>query len=163
MLQYSGVQGFKTVLQYSLLGSRVLQYIALYCGWKGCRRPGCITIQPGVSWHETGLPVSQDRQPCRDTAGWALMRAGVGAGARRCGHWGAQAWALGRTGVGARAHRRGCWGAQAWALGPQGRTSARQGAAWALGERPRRWASGLGARAGYGLCTRCTQPVFGPV
>ena len=73
MLQYSGVQGFKTVLQYSLLGSSVLQYTALYCGWKGCRRQGCIAIQPGVSWHETRLPVSQDRQPCRDTAGWALV------------------------------------------------------------------------------------------
>ena len=28
----------KTVLQYSLLGSSVLQYTALYCGWKGCRK-----------------------------------------------------------------------------------------------------------------------------
>ena len=93
MLQYSGVQGFKTVLQYSLLGSSVLQYTALYCGWKGCRRPGCMAIQPGVSWHETGLPVSQDRQLCHDTAGWALVLAGVGARARRRGRWGAQAWA----------------------------------------------------------------------
>ena len=28
----------KTVLQYSLLGSSVLQYTALYWGWKGCRK-----------------------------------------------------------------------------------------------------------------------------
>ena len=26
-----------------------------------------------------------------------------------------------------------------------------------------RWARSLGARAGLGLCTRCTRPVFGPV
>ena len=26
-----------------------------------------------------------------------------------------------------------------------------------------RWARGLGAQAGLGLCTRCTRPVFGPV
>ena len=46
----------------------------------------------------------------------------------------------------------------------------RQGAAagaGALGARwaglAGRWARGLGARAGLGLCTRCTRPVFGPV
>ena len=27
----------------------------------------------------------------------------------------------------------------------------------------RRWARGLGARAGLELCTQCTRPVFGPV
>ena len=26
-----------------------------------------------------------------------------------------------------------------------------------------RWSRGLGDQAGLGLCTRCTQPVFGPV
>ena len=84
------MQGFKTVLQYSLMGSSVLQYTALYCGWKSCGRPGCIAIQPGVSWHETRLPVSQDRQPCRDTAGLGA-RLGV-----RGAQAGVGAWALGR-------------------------------------------------------------------
>ena len=164
MLQYSGVQGFKTVLQYSLLGSSVLQYTALYCGWKGCRRPGCIAIQPGVSWHETRLPVSQDRQPCRDTAG-------VGTGARRRGRWGAQAWALGRAGRQVRGRERACerWRARgdAQATGAQGRAERRQGvcckARQSSGGRDRRAAWALGARAGHGLCTRCTQPVFGLV
>ena len=31
VLQYSGVQGFKTVLQYSLVGSRFLLQYKLYC------------------------------------------------------------------------------------------------------------------------------------
>ena len=33
----------------------------------------------------------------------------------------------------------------------------------AAGARPRRWARGLGARAGLELCTRCTRHVFCPV
>ena len=47
---------------------------------------------------------------------------------------------------------------------------ARQGAAAGAGARggrgaglAGRWARSLGARAGLGLCTRCTRPVFGPV
>ena len=49
VLQYSGVQGFKTVLQYSLLGSSVLQYIALYSGMRQgclcCKTGGCVATQ----------------------------------------------------------------------------------------------------------------------
>ena len=47
--------------------------------------------------------------------------------------------------------------------------SVRGRAGWAAGAWPGRWARGLGAgrglgaRAGLGLCTRCTRPVFGPV
>ena len=78
--------------------SSVLQYTALYCGWKGYKRQGCIAIQPGVLWQATGLPVSQGRQPCRDTAlgrgaghaagGRAGRSAGRGAqGARQAGAW----------------------------------------------------------------------------
>ena len=44
-----------------------------------------------------------------------------------------------------------------------GRRAAAARGAYAAGERPGRWAHGLGARAGFGLCTRCTWPVFGPV
>ena len=148
-MQYSGVQGFKTVLQYSLLGSSVLQYIALYCGWKDCRRPGCIAIQPGASWHETGLPVSQDRQLCRDKA--------LGA---RLGAWGAQAGAPGeRHGLGAR--RAGEHAGGRIAGRGRRRRTRRHGRArqergrGVRGTRPR-----LGARAGQRLCTRCTRPVF---
>ena len=47
---------------------------------RGCRRQGCIAIQLGVLWQETGLPVLQDKQLCRDTA-----RARQQARAR--GHW----------------------------------------------------------------------------
>ena len=58
-------------------------------------------------------------------------------------------------GLGAQAGRRreGCAGqaACAWAA------SARQG----LGDE--RGVRGLGARAGYELCTRCTRPFFDPV
>ena len=32
----------------------------------------------------------------------------------------------------------------------------------AAGARPGRWALGLGAWAGLGLCTRCTRPIFDP-
>ena len=62
VLQYSGVQGFKTVLQYSLLGSSVLQYTALYCVMKAA---GGLALYCNIMH-------SQDRQPCRDIAGWAL-------------------------------------------------------------------------------------------
>ena len=138
-MQYSGVQEFKTVLQYSLLGSSVLQYTALYCGWKGCWRLGCIAIQHGVSWHETGLPVSQDRHPCRDTAGWVLVRAGVGAGERRAA--GAREWAWART-AGASESARTAGERQ---LGASVR--ARQGVA---GAQPGRWARGLATGCALG-------------
>ena len=55
--------------------------------------------------------------------------------------------------------------ATAGALGDAGGAQARgagrmAGRAQARGARGER---GLGARAGFGLCTRCTRPVFGPV
>ena len=81
-------------MQYSLVGSRfVLQY-KLYCepGW------ACVTIQHGLgSWG-----------------------AGVGAGARRCGRWGARAE---RAGIGEAGARQGtqeagaCKGARGGRLG----------------------------------------------
>ena len=158
VLQYSGVQGFKTVLQYSLLSSSVLQYTALYCGWKGYKRPGCIAIQPGVSWHETRLLVSQDRQLCRDTAlGWGAGRAGrrrkgVGARRRQAPVGSGMAWARkGARRAGGRAARRRARGAQAGARRASGRAAqagARQGhtagrAAHTARARHRRWARRL--------------------
>ena len=156
VLQSSGVQGFKTVLQYSLLGSSVLQYTALYCGWKGCRRPGCIAIQPGVSWHETGS--------CVATRRWAGAL-GVWLGAR-----GAQAGAGGalerRRQARARAGSDTVWarrGAQSaggrW--GTSGARRAQAGAAGRAGRAERRRALGdargarqqaLGTRPGRAGC-----------
>ena len=92
-------------------------------------------------------------------------RAGEGAG----GRWGAQAagarrrWgAERRADTGGRAGRRANTGARgrrvagARALaGARTRADAQAGVA--------RGARGLGARAGLGLCTWCTRPVFGPV
>ena len=62
MLQYSGVQGFKTVLQYSLLGSSVFQYTVLYCGWNGCRRPNCIAIQNCIVTRGAGVGAQGGRR-----------------------------------------------------------------------------------------------------
>ena len=58
------------------------------------------------------------------------------------------------------------------AVQAQGAQGVREARRWQLGAagaradarvRPGRWARGLGARPGYGLCTRCTWPVFDPV
>ena len=83
--------------------------------------------------HEIGLPVSQDRQLCRNAA---RARQQARAGARRHGRWGAQACALRHAGMGA------------GALG------------WALGERVcgRRWAC-VGARAGAAGSWACERRV----
>ena len=82
-----------------------------------------------------------------------LGHAGEGAG----GRWGARGRRAGagrRADTGGRAGRRDARGRRT--LGKRARRgrsrSARGRAGWALG-----------ARAGLGLCTRCTRPVFGPV
>ena len=83
------------------------------------------------------------------------------------------AQALGRLGH-AGAGRRADTGERTSGRGARGRRTlgkrarhARQGAAAGAGARRAglagRWARGLGARAGLGLCTRCTLSVFGPV
>ena len=88
----------------------------------------------------------------RGAGGWAragsgTARASQAMGTRACG-----------AGGGRRAGRA-AGGAQALgARGALGRVTT-----WALGARPGRWESGLGARAGLELCTRCTRPVFGLV
>ena len=71
-------------------GSSVLQYTALYCGWKGCRRQGCINTTWSI--------VTGGRAACVATRRWAR-------GARRqaLGHgcWGGRrAGADGRAGRG---------------------------------------------------------------
>ena len=120
----------------------------------------CIAIQLAnlyceVQWQGTGLPVSQDRQLCRDTA---LSAAGARVGA--LGEQGArgrqqqargvrkqeQAGELpGATGAReeelARGSARGARAAGAWAAGTRARGARDRGAgltAWALGARPRR-------------------------
>ena len=132
-------------------GSSVLQYTALYCGWKSCRRQGCIAIQPGVLWQETGLHVSQGRQLCRDTALGSRLGAGLGSQALA---WlaGMGAQVAGARGAGVRgAHRgqrraggRGAQSLGAW-RGARGRGVT---GAW-----QRRCRGGTGARgAGVGRC-----------
>ena len=87
-------------------------------------------------------------------AGWARRARRRGAGARRR--------ALGVLVLGAQARRRRARGRRAAAGACRGR-GAGASSRGAAGARPGRWAPGLGARAGYGLCTRCTRPVFDPV
>ena len=83
---------------------------------------------------------------------------------------------MGRTGVGASAAggRRQAGGTGARQAGVRGvgararqastRAAGERQQAWALAERAGQgWLGGLGAWVGQGLCTRCTQPVFGPV
>ena len=91
------------------------------------------------------------------------QRQGAGLGIRRAqGRWGtgARARALGRA-AGAGACGRAL-GARAW----HGQARCRRADARASGARRRavgaRGAHGLGAWAGLGQCTRCTQPIFDP-
>ena len=103
-------------------------------------------------------------------AGWARAGVARGRGAGALGGMGAGA--LGGTGAGARgagargraAGRAGGRRADGGARGSRrGRArSVRGRAGWAAGARPGRWARGLGAWAGLGLCTRCTRPIFDP-
>ena len=113
----------------------------------------------------------------KDKARWGARRArGVQAGLR--GRAGAGApvagWRHGRAGAG-RVRTRGAGGRRTAGrearrqLGGRQRRAGRPGraqqgrnrrAAWALGARPGPWARGLGVRAGLGLCTRCTRPIF---
>ena len=67
-----------------------------------------------------------------------------------------------RAGVGrsGRAGERQAHGARG--AGRHAGRGSRRGPAWSARGRAS-WARGLGARAGLGLCTRCTRPVFGPV
>ena len=85
----------------------------MYCDWKGCRRQGCIAIQPGILWQEIRLPVSQDRQLCRETAlgpGWAGAGRVAGRAAERAGcERSAQAGVRGRACLGARTGAAGSW------------------------------------------------------
>ena len=112
----------ETILQYSLVGSRfVLQY-KLYCAEQ---EQVCIAIQTVLQYklycevqeQETGLPVSQGRQLCRDTA-LGARGAQAGAGERRA------AGSLGSRRVGEGGRAGGRW------VGEQG-----AGLARVLGER----------------------------
>ena len=139
VLQYSGVHLFKTALQYSLLGSSVLQYTALYCGMRQgylcCKTGGCVATRRWVG-----------------ALGARGAQAGTGGARRRQARWAPRRQGLARAGSGtAWAHRR----ARRHGTGARARGSKRAGRA-----RPGHWAGGLGARASYGLCTRCTRPVF---
>ena len=131
-------------------------------------REVCIAIKLycEVQWQGTRLPVSRHgagrSRRARGRAGPAGQvatsaqgaQAGTGRANGRCELAAGSGSLQGAGAAGAR-------GAGARGAGPRARTvGARQ---QARGARPGCWASGLGARAGYGLCTRCTRPVFDPV
>ena len=118
-------------------------------------RAACVASQAAVSRHD----VRSSRRA------WALEGPAeqATAGAR-------ERWASGCTGTGGQQRhegraRQGVAGARQGAAGARracgrgaqvARSRSAGRAAWALG-------LGLGERAGYGLCTRCTRPVFDPV
>ena len=77
---------------------------------------------------------------------WARGRALQAARRAGVGHWSTRACAEGGVQAGAQA------GAQGRARGSKG----------ARGVWPGRWARGLGAWVGLGLCTWCTRPIFDP-
>ena len=99
----------------------------------------CIAIHCTVLWHETGLPVLQDRRLCRDTALGARLGAQAGAG----GALGSAGGRCGRVQGAARRGRAGAHGAQAGAWARHRRQAQRAWQArgaretWALGARPR--------------------------
>ena len=110
---------------------------------KSGKRQGCLCRKTGS---------------CVTTRRWARQQARAQAGAGELGGLGA-----GRVGgaLGARADaRQGEQAAGARAAGTRAAGERGPHSRGAAGARPRGWASGLGARAGLGLCTRCTRPIF---
>ena len=158
----------------------VLQYTSLYCRLGGvvlqdCIARGlqenCIAIQKLYCDSRGSGLLDYVATQGRDTAsqattrcwtcGWELGTV-LGAGqARRAvgvaGRWaGAQARADAQAGVA----RAACGSGSAWrGSDARGRRGARQGMV-GLGKRV---VGALGALVGYGLCTRCTRPVFDPI
>ena len=130
----------------------------------------CIaTVEQGQGW----IVLQYSGQPSHDTVGagqQARAQAGAGALGWACvGRWAGRAWGTG-LGVEGVVHnrqgaRQGRAAGRARGRGARGRQvqagGRRAGSAGHAG--PGRWARGLGARAGLGLCTRCTRPVFGQV
>ena len=89
---------------------------------------------------------------CDTVPSQATIRPGGAAGAG-VGTQGRRRWARG-------ARKRACMGARAGAAGSWARGHEAQ---WACRGAEQAAAGGRGARAGFGLCTRCTRPVFGSV
>ena len=128
-------------------GQVVSQYNLEYRG----KRQGCLCRKTG-----SRVVIQQAGRWCAQA--WSLGRAGVGAGACKAtgarAQVGARAWARTEAQASSRAREAsGSW-ARAHA-GGSGAGGARQGAAGATGA--------AGARPGFGLCTQCTRPIFGPV
>ena len=128
-----------------------IQFTVLSLG-KGDKQ-GCIAIQPLHLRHGTGLG-TQGAQQAR----------GHGVGARRGagGHWACWRWVRAGRAGGKHGRARGAaWHGRAerWRARESGR--ARQGVAGVL--QGAAGVRGLGARADYGLCTRCNRPVFDPI
>ena len=100
--------------------------------------------------HETELPVSQDRQLCRNAAR-----------ARQQARWGAQAWALGERACG---RRWACVGARAGAAGSWAQRQAESAAGWvsgssAQGAQGTRGAQATGGVGAQGRAAGCTVRV----
>ena len=165
-------------------GSSVLQYTALYCNL-GARQGWTVLRYSAQPSHDTATVAATRHAGAGRWACWALgmlgaRRAGAGLSgrARGAGGWARRARvgsgshsmgarsASGRSSGRRRCRRLGVAGARAveQALGVRCRRGA--GVERAAG---RRWARGglaasaLVVWAGYGLCTRCTRLVFGPV
>ena len=181
------LKGKKIVLQYSHCIAekeawRVgfeLQYTGVYCNRGSWVRLGiCIAIQNlycdcGARARMDCIAIQWPAKP-RYSRGWAVgalgAQAGAGALGWACvGRWAGCAWGAGLGVEGVAHNRQGAWqgraAGRARGRGARGRQVQAGGrrAGSAGHARPGRWARGLGARAGLGLCTRCTRPVFGPV
>ena len=112
---------------------------------------------------KNGAEIGNGLLPIEHEAGrWAQARVvgvqtgaqgvGTGAGARRraARHGRAESW---------RARGRASWSGRQRRAGARGRAAGARGAVAGAGRTAWAW---LGARAGCGLCTRCTWPIFDP-
>ena len=145
-----------------------------YCPFEqagGARRwLGALGAQQALPWRAGRAGVARGRGAGALGGMGAGALGGTGARAWRAGvalgRW--AAWALGRWA--ARAQARGALERAGGRRADGGVRGSRRGrarsvrgrAGWAAGARPGRWARGLGAWAGLGLCTRCTRPIFDP-
>ena len=146
------------ILQYTVLYCRKKKsvYCNGYCIARGLQEGLCRnTIHCIVTEARHGLYCNTVTVPKTQGAGHAW---GAGLGVRRRGR---------AAGPGVSA---GACAGSADGRGARGRAGAerKRSGSWAAGARTTgRGASaagrGLGVRAGYGLCTRCTRPVFSPV
>ena len=143
------------VLQLGSAGWQELYHNTLHCIVAETLAVGRIASQYSSLYYDRGKAwtVLQYSHRAHDTAKLGAGK-GVGRTAARAGRrWGVGA---GATGTAARAGVRGA--------GELSKRQRRAGQAASVRQASgARAAWALGTRAGYGLCTRCTRPIFGPV